>query len=166
MTKGDWGHIASWAYGAVYMKVAAEQVCHLPLRPNTLEKSHPFYRWLPKLLAKAFCNILSLLATSIMTFIFALQTVLLWNWSLESASKSYLMNFYFCWNSSWLYNETTTEWKKDITALETAERIVLWKSAEHGSNIFVPVLWMTLSFWCQLFITGSCNRKLLLKLRF
>lgn len=58
-------------YGAVYMKVAAEQVCHLPLRPNTLEKSLLFYRWLSKLLAEAFSNILSLLATFLMTFIVA-----------------------------------------------------------------------------------------------
>lgn len=54
---------------SVDMKVAAEQVCHLPLRPNTLEKTLPVFRWLPKLLATAFCNILSLLATCIMTFI-------------------------------------------------------------------------------------------------
>lgn len=125
------------------LEVAAEQVNHLPLRPNTLEKSLPCFPWQLELLAKAFCNILSLLATCRMGLIFALQALLLWKWSLEAASKSYLMNFCSSWNLLRLYNETV-ELKK-----RTAERIIAWKSAGRGSNISVLELGTSLSLWCR-----------------
>lgn len=88
------------------LEVAAEQVHHFPPRPNTLEKSLPCFPWQLELLAKAFCNILSPLATCRMGLIFALQALLLWKWSLEAASKSYLMNFCSPWNLFRLCNET------------------------------------------------------------
>lgn len=88
------------------LEVAAEQVNRFPLRPNTLEKSLPCFPWQLDLLAKAFCNILSLLATCRIGLIFALQALLLWKCSLEAASKSYLMNFCSSWKLLRLYNET------------------------------------------------------------
>lgn len=75
LTRGGEGHRAS---GAASGCITGKS---LPLRPNTLEKSLPRFPWQLELLAEAFCNILSLLATCRMGLIFALQTLELVTWS-------------------------------------------------------------------------------------